>query len=155
MKWICAALLASWILFMSWAGNAVASTAEECFREGYMASMAREWDEAITWYSKAIALNPKDHEVYFQRGLVFETIRRPDQAIADYEKALKLKPNYYLAIEYLAKLYVDKGQYNQAIDLYSRALTLIDDPKWRSVLKWWLSEAKRKMDSRVGNVEGR
>jgi len=140
---------------MSWAGNAAASTAEECFREGYAASMARKWDEAITWYTKALALNPKDHEVYFQRALVYETIRRQDQAIADYEKALKLKPNYYLAIEYLAKLYVDQGRYRQAIDLYSRALTLIEDPKWRSVLKWWISEARRKMPPDGRSVERR
>ena len=70
---------------------------------------------------------------------------RVDEAIVDYEKTLELRPDYYLAMEYLAKLYEGKGEYARAVELYSRALELVTDAKWRSVVKWWRSQAKKKI----------
>jgi hypothetical protein len=48
-------------------------------------------------------------------------------------------------MEYLAKLYEGKGDYFKAVELYSKALPLVPDPKWRSVINGWLSEARKKM----------
>jgi len=39
---------------------------------------------------------------------------------------------------------VDQGHYDKAINLYYRALLLVTDSKWRSVVKWWISQAKSK-----------
>jgi len=136
-------------------GHTSALKAQEYFREGYMASMSRQWDSAIELYTKSIELDPTNAETYLQRAAAFEMADKINEAVIDYQKTLEMKPNYYLAMEYLAKLYVDQGRYSQAINLYSRALTLIDDPKWRSVLKWWISEAKRKMQPDGRSIERR
>ena len=119
--------------------------AEEYFREGYMASMAREWDSAVSLYTKSIELDPSNPEAYMQRAAALEMSDRVDEAIADYRKTLELRPDYYLAMEYLAKLYEGKGEYSQAVDLYARALKLVTDSKWRSVVTWWMSQAKKKL----------
>jgi tetratricopeptide (TPR) repeat protein len=119
--------------------------AKEYFREGYLAAMAREWDSAIALYTKSIEMDPSDPETYVQRAAAFEMANRVDEAIVDYEKTLELQPDYYLAMEYLAKLYEGKGEYARAVELYSRALELVTDAKWRSVVKWWRSQAKKKI----------
>ncbi|MFH1115687.1 MAG: tetratricopeptide repeat protein [Pseudomonadota bacterium] len=119
--------------------------AEGYFREGYMASMAREWDSAISLYTKSIELNPDNPEPYMQRAAALEMANRIDEAIADYRSTLRLKPDYYLAMEYLAKLYESKGEYSKAVDLYSKALKVVTDSRWRSVVMWWMSQAQKKI----------
>jgi tetratricopeptide (TPR) repeat protein len=122
-----------------------ASTSSDFVREGYLSFMARSWDEAIRSYTKAIQLNPKNADAYFQRGIAREMAAQVDPAIKDYEKTLELVPNHYLAMEYLAKLYETKGQFEKAAELYGRSLPLVDDPKWKSIVKAWMTEARRKM----------
>jgi tetratricopeptide (TPR) repeat protein len=118
---------------------------DEYFREGYSAFVSRNWEQATQLYSKAIELDPQNVEAYFQRGLTREIAGHHDQAIKDYEKTLELDPHCYLAMEYLARLYDAKGEYAAAANLYARALPLMSDPKWQSMIRWWLTEARRKM----------
>lgn len=130
-----------WVLTgESWSGSA-----DDHFREGYQASIARDWDQAIALFTVSIADDPGNPEVYFQRAVAFEMAGKIDEAMADYHEALRLKPDYYLALEYLAKLYESKGRYEKALTLYNRALPLVTDEKWRSLVNWWISEAKKKI----------
>ena len=124
--------------------------AKEYFREGYLAAMAREWDSAIALFTKSIELDPHEPEVYVQRAAALQMAGRLDEAIADYERTLELKPDHYLALEYLAKLYEGRGQYEKAVALYARALPLVTDAKWRTVVKWWMAQAK----SRIAHAKG-
>ena len=120
---------------------------EDYFRQGYVAAMSRDWEKAISLYTRAIEVNPDHVEARFQRAAIFDILGRTDEAISDYETTLKLRPDYYLAMEYLAKLYEGKGDYFKAVELYSKALPLVPDPKWRSVINGWISEAKKKMQT--------
>lgn len=142
-------------IWSAWTHGAAASQAEDYFRKGYLAAMSREWNQAIEWYSKAVEINPGNAEVYFQRAITYEMTGKPRQAIEDYEKAIKLKPTSYLAMEYLAKLYESEGQYDKAVDLYTRALPLVQDAKWRSIVKWWIAEAKKKSEAGKQNADRR
>jgi tetratricopeptide (TPR) repeat protein len=139
--------LIAWLVLCGAALGAQGGTskAQEYFRAGYMASMAREWDSAIALFTQSLELDPNNPEVYLQRAACFQMADRIDEAIADYEKTLQLKPDYYLALEYLAKLYEIKGEYEKAVHLYARALPLITDSKWRSVVKGWMSQAKNRI----------
>jgi tetratricopeptide (TPR) repeat protein len=128
-------------------GHATTITAHDYLRKGYIASTARQWNNAIALYSKAIELNPSDAEAYMQRAINLEMEDRTDEAIADYEKAVQMQPNYYLALEYLARLYESKGQYEKAFNCYGRALALVKDPTWRSMVTWWMSEARKKIST--------
>jgi tetratricopeptide (TPR) repeat protein len=120
------------------------STAQDYLRDGYVASMKREWYVAVDFFNKSIHLNPDNAIVYVQRALAYQMIDRNDDAIRDYEAALKLRPDYYLAMEYLANLYEAKNEYSRAVEIYNRALTLVRDPKWRSVIQWKILEAKKR-----------
>jgi len=120
------------------------STAQDYFRDGYMASMKREWNVAIDHFNKSIHLNPDNAVVYVQRASAYQMLDRIDDAIQDYEEALKLRPDYYLAMEYLGNLYEAKNEYSKAVEIYSRALPLVKDSKWRSIIQWKILEAKKK-----------
>ena len=107
--------------------------------------MERQWADAVRHYSKAIELNPRDVEAYFRRAATLEVMGRSKEAMADLEQVLKLRPDHYLAMEYLAKLCEKDGQHSRAVALYAKALPLVQDKKWRSVVKVWMSAAAAKM----------
>lgn len=140
------ALLMPFLIMAILIGSADASgQAENYFREAFVAATAREWDKAITYYTKSIELDPNNPESYFQRAVTYEMTGADTQAAADYEKALSLKPDYYLAMEYLAKLYERHGAHEKALDLYTKALPLVKDAKWRSIVKWWIASARKNL----------
>ena len=58
-------------------------------------------NEAIDYFSKAIAVNPQYVEAYFARGASFEILKDINNAKADYNMCLQLKPNYEPAIQAL------------------------------------------------------
>jgi|GEM_PF-795418 len=122
-------------------------SADDHFREGYIASTSRDWKKAIEHYTQAIRLDPDNADGFLQRATALEMTGRVDEAIRDYELVLQLRPHHYLALELLAKLHEIKGNHAKAVDLYRRALPLVSDPKWRSVVIWWMSEARRKTGS--------
>jgi len=143
---LCAALL--WPILCE---SAAPDLVEQYFRKGYEASMAREWEEAIKWYNKSIALKPDNPDVLFQRAVCMEMLNRAAGAVTDYEKVLQLRPDNYLAMEYLAKLYEKQGKYPQAAALYKKALPLVRDGKWRSIVRRWLSDAQKKIKADTKN----
>jgi tetratricopeptide (TPR) repeat protein len=61
-------------------------------------------NEAIDYFSKAIAANPQYTEAYFARGASFELMKDVDNAKADYNMCLQITPNYEPAIEGLNNL---------------------------------------------------
>jgi protein O-GlcNAc transferase len=85
-------------------------------------------DEAITYYEKAIQLNPTYAGTYNDLGNLFHDKRNIDEAIACYQKALNLNPNFTAAHYNLGDSFQDKGQLDEAIKCYQRAIEL--DPRF-------------------------
>lgn len=61
-------------------------------------------NEAIDYFSKAIAVNPQYTEAYFARGASFELMKDIDNAKADYNMCLQITSNYEPAITALNNL---------------------------------------------------
>jgi tetratricopeptide (TPR) repeat protein len=61
-------------------------------------------NQAIDYFSKAIAVDPKYTDAYFARGASFETLKDLNNATADYKMCLKISPNYEPAISALNNL---------------------------------------------------
>ncbi len=130
-----------------------ATPAEDLFRRGYEASTGRNWQEAIDWYTKAIKADPNNPEAYFQRAVNFEMTDRLQQATSDYQTALSIKPDMYLAMEYLAKIYEREGNYAAAVEIYTRAVPLLGDPRWKGIVRKWLADAKEMLRQSGGNPD--
>ncbi|MFA9476195.1 MAG: tetratricopeptide repeat protein, partial [Filomicrobium sp.] len=62
------------------------------------------FDRAIADYTKAIALDPKDANFYYNRGVAYEKKSDKDQAIADFRKALEINPSDQAAKNNLKRL---------------------------------------------------
>jgi len=81
-------------------------------------------DKAIAEFSKAIKINPRDANAYYNRGITYYYKGQYDQAISDFNKALEINPKD-------AELYYNrgiandlKGDYDQAISDFTQALEL-------------------------------
>src|SRR5262245_4670513 len=50
---------------------------------------AERWDDAITWYEKAVVLNPRDPDASTDLGVSYYYTNKADQALARFETSLK------------------------------------------------------------------
>jgi tetratricopeptide (TPR) repeat protein len=81
-------------------------------------------DEAISNYTKALEINPRDAEAYYNRGIVYNRKSQYDEAISDFSKALKINPRYGDAYHGRGGIYTKRGQYDEAISDYAKALEI-------------------------------
>jgi tetratricopeptide (TPR) repeat protein len=84
-------------------------------------------DEAISNYTKALEINPRDAEAYYNRGIAYDNKGQYDQAISDYTKALEINPRDAEAYYNRGIVYNRKSQYDEAISDFSKALKI--DPR--------------------------
>ena len=80
--------------------------------EGLDAGLSRE---SVAWYLLRLG------DLYFSTG-------RVDESAEHYEAALRVLDNYYLALAALGKARTAQGQYDEAIDLYERAVAIVPQP---------------------------
>ena len=107
-----------------------AASADEYSSRGMAALDEGDYEQAISYCTKAIELKPSDPAVYYYRGRAYEGNELYDKAISDYTKAIELDPNLAPLYDNRAGSYYYKGQYQQAIADYSKTIEL--DPKYAS-----------------------
>jgi tetratricopeptide (TPR) repeat protein len=83
----------------------------------------KDFDRALTDYSEAVRLMPTSPDALRARALVYAQKNDIDHAIADLDTEILLRPGLY-AYLFRGNLHQDKGQYDAAIDDFSRALDL-------------------------------
>ena len=96
-------------------------------RRGNAYNAKRNYDQAITDYSAAIKLDPKDKDAYVDRGDAYQAQGDHDKAIADENEAIRLDPKYKSAYVDRGNAFQSKGDYDKAIADYTVAIKL--DPK--------------------------
>ena len=115
--------------------------AQEYREEGYKAQQRGDIQKAISFYTKAISLNPESADAYNDLGVVYETIGELDLAEHNYLKAISLDSFYLPTYSNLAYLYEKTGEIKKAAFYWRKRvkLGLVDDP--------WTRKAQDNFDS--------
>ncbi|MGD0338305.1 MAG: tetratricopeptide repeat protein [Bacteroidota bacterium] len=99
-------------------------SASDWFQKGYNAYEAKDIDNAIVFFKKAIDLDPKYAKAYNGLGNAYYGKANYDKAMSLWEKAIELDPKYAAAYNNLGNAYKDKGNYDKAIPLYEKSIEL-------------------------------
>lgn len=84
-------------------------------------------DEAVTYYSKVLEIDPEIDVVHYNIGKILSVQGKFDEAANHYQEAVRVNPEYVLAMNNLGNILVRKGKVNEAVSLYRRALSIDDE----------------------------
>lgn len=85
----------------------------------------QQFDKADELFSKAIQLQPNNAALYVHRGLLYlQWNGEIDKALEYLNKAIEVDDKCELAYETLGTIQVQRGQLNEAIELFEKALKL-------------------------------
>ncbi len=82
-------------------------------------------EDAITYYTAAMEMDPNYSEYYNERGSVYLKLGNLDQALEDFLKAIELSPPYPEVLANLGQCYQLLGKLDEAIEAYSVSLDLV------------------------------
>ena len=88
----------------------------EYFHElGYAYLRIKEWDRAITYYNKALIVDPDFAKAYINRGFTYRKKGQYQQALQDLNKAISLNPERAGAYAERGIVYKNMKKYDRAI----------------------------------------
>ncbi len=126
------------------------SEAEQHNERGMELAGEWRWEESIAEFDRAIELEPSLALAYTNRGDAYVRLKCPlltecdqaEQALSDLEKAIELDPNLDLAYANRAGLYRDRGDVEQAIADYEKAISVSTDPSFQARMRRHAEELK-------------
>ena len=80
--------------------------------------------EAIADFTKAIELDPKKVQAYYNRGIAYNDLKKYAEAIADFTKTIELEPKNVGAYVNRGNAYGGLGKYPEAIADYTKVIEL-------------------------------
>ena len=93
-----------------------------------MGNEAKNTDDKIKYYTKAIEINPYNAQFYYYRGLAYNKKTNFPLAIEDFNKAIMYQPNYPSAYSSRGFSHYEMGQQDLAIADYTKSIAL--DPSY-------------------------
>ena len=103
-------------------------------------------DEAISYFTKVIDINPKSIYAYQLRGASYYETGRFKEAISDFNKSLELNPNSPVDYYTRALAWLQLKEKTNALDDYSKAIDLAPD-------KLFLRIARRNLCQKLWNFK--
>jgi tetratricopeptide (TPR) repeat protein len=107
---------------------------------GYALQQKGEYKQAWFYFTRAVALDPENPDLYNDKGLMEEYLGMKDEAEDSYRKALEVDRKYLPATTNLGMLYARQKQYSLAAQYLKQRVDLgqADDP--------WTLEAQVQLD---------
>ena len=102
-------------------------SATDWFQKGYNAYENKEYDKAISFYLRAIELDPDDDAAYVNLGVAYYYQGNYTKAKESYERAIELDPDEALAYQKIGDLYMLQINLIKAIELYEKVIELDPD----------------------------
>ena len=100
-----------------------AKTAElrKAFDDGVALSRAGKFDESIEAFNRALAVNAKCQDCFYNIGYAYAQKKEMDKAEENYKKAIEVKPDYAEAYNGLANIYNSQRKFDQAAEASAKA----------------------------------
>jgi len=95
------------------------TVAEKAYNSGDAALDQKNYDKAITEFTKVIKLEPSNSGAYHNRCLAYVNKKQYEKAITDCNQAIRFDPDYAYTYYVRGLAYVEKGDYDQAIENFS------------------------------------
>jgi Flp pilus assembly protein TadD len=116
--------------------------------QGLQLQRISDIDNAISFYQKAIALDPSFAIVYNDLGIMYETKGLVDRAEQSYLQSIRLAPEFLSPYSNLALLYEVKGDFEKAAFYWEKRVELgsSSDP--------WTEKAKEKLSNLATMLPG-
>lgn len=116
---------------------------QQVVRDGKAALDKKEYESAISHYSKAIEMSPFEAMQYFNRGIALYKFGKMKEAEEDFDKALILDPRMVNAVAYRGLCREKLGKEKAALEDYTRAVQQQpDDVSNQNNLAWLYATAK-------------
>ncbi len=100
------------------------ATAHQWYSE-LLARLERH-NEAFAEIKRAYELDPFSRAVNLNLGLRYWALRRNDEAIAQFKKLIETEPTYAAPYSFLAFIYVERGMYEESIELRCKGEVLLN-----------------------------
>ena len=101
--------------------------AENFYREGASAYNRKDFNTAITEFTKAVEMNPEHAQSYAGRGYAHLNLKKFDLALRDFNKSINIDPGNHKLYSDRAYIYYQTGELDLAITDYSKAIALKSD----------------------------
>jgi len=103
-----------------------ARTAElrKTFDEGVALSRAGKYDESVESFNKAVVINPRCQDCYYNIGFAYAQKKDYDKAEENYKKAIEIKADYAEAYNGLANIYNAQRKFDLAATASAKASEL-------------------------------
>ncbi|KAJ3268167.1 Hsp90 cochaperone [Terramyces sp. JEL0728] len=128
-------------------------TAEEYKAQGNKAFSTGDYDSAISFFSKAIELDPSNHVLYSNRSAAYSSLKDYDSAAKDGDKTVTLKPDWAKGYSRKGAALHGLGQLPEAAEVYKAGLKI--EPE-NAQLKKALGDVERAIESDalggIGNI---
>src|SRR5438874_2422995 len=100
-----------------------AKTAElrKAFEDGVAASRAGNYDESVAAFNRAVEVNPKCADCYYNIGYAYSQKKDYTKAEEAYKKAIEVKPDYPEAYNGLANVYNAQRKFDEAAAASTKA----------------------------------
>lgn len=82
------------------------------------------YEEAVSFYKKALAIDPKDSSTLYNLGIAYKHAGKPELAVAAFNDAAQYNPDNPKPRLAIADLYYEKGYLDLALDEYIKVVRL-------------------------------
>ena len=96
----------------------------EYFNKGIQAMNVRNYPLAIRSFDNLIEEDPNFAEGWNKRATVHFMMGNFDESMKDIIKTLELEPRHFGALDGMSLIFIHKGQFQQAIDVYDKMLEI-------------------------------
>ena len=93
-------------------------------KRGLLFKTLRRFNEAIDSLNKAVLIDPKNYEAFYERGDILQYHELFEQAMLDFNSVISLQPNLSIGYEGLAEVQYALGYLDEALVTVNHALGL-------------------------------